>query len=252
MPNFEVLSRASATIFKPPVSSKRWQSPVTRADKRRALIVSSLHVAYPFLFPQYYDQEWLKLVEPKHVKFSLELRNEKAGTPERRITFIPSQTLMHASRDLIAFETELDDSETDDVLMLDLDQICTYREREQILCLGHRVCESELDDDDSSYDTDAVMYPQTVPGETVTRMSVNQRKRDSHESHFESIQQVFAMTEKTLEMGMCGGPVLAKSDKKPLGIIEGIVHSGKGQALENHVAIIEMQQISEWLSREWI
>ena len=59
------------------------------------------------------------------------------------------------------------------------------------------------------------------------------------------MHQLFGFADEVLEMGMCGGPVLTPQEEC-VGIIEGIV-STSGHALENHVAIIEQDQICSWL-----
>ena len=61
----------------------------------------------------------------------------------------------------------------------------------------------------------------------------------------QATKQLFGFANEVLEMGMCGGPVLSEQDGC-IGIVEGIV-STPGHPLENHVAIIEQDQICSWL-----
>lgn len=79
------------------------------------------------------------------------------------------------------------------------------------------------------------------------RAQILQRSRDGEGLTVE-IEQLFGNTEILLEMGMCGGPVLNKHEQC-IGIVEGIV-STPNHPLQNHAAIVESQQIVEWLDQE--
>ena len=83
MNHFEVLSRSSATLI---------------SYQQRSFVLSCLHVVYPFLYPNYYQQDWLQNIERQHVHCTLELRDASNGEVERTILLKPEKVIEHPSR----------------------------------------------------------------------------------------------------------------------------------------------------------
>ena len=93
MQDFEILSRASATLVHLPQNKSK------EAKKANTVcVLSSLHVAYPFLYPQYYDHAWLQYIKPEHVRFSIEIRERKTGESNTVQHLSPLRSVIHGSR----------------------------------------------------------------------------------------------------------------------------------------------------------
>ncbi len=75
MKTWEVLSRGTATLLRPPPAAGAPQPPLL------LLLLASHHVTHPHRFPQYYPRDdfaFMQLLEDKHVRCSVELREVRA------------------------------------------------------------------------------------------------------------------------------------------------------------------------------
>lgn len=81
MKTWEVLSRGTATLLTPPPAAGAPQ------QQQLLLLLASHHVTHPHRFPQYYPRDdfaFMQLLEDKHVRCSVELREVRACGAERR------------------------------------------------------------------------------------------------------------------------------------------------------------------------
>ena len=83
MRNYEVLSRSSATLV---------------SFRSKSYVLSCLHVVFPFLYPHYYQQDWLKQIQRHHIKCSLDIRSSITGEIEQTVMVEPDSVLEHPSR----------------------------------------------------------------------------------------------------------------------------------------------------------
>ena len=206
MKAFDVLARA--TTFPVSVSS------AARAARNDAPVhhwLVSKHVVAPFIYrDSYYREqaEWLKFVEPEHVKVTVELRGDTGelvweGAAE-------SEVIYDKDLDLAAVHLTHDASEAlAQTLAIEAVELVSAEDAlahdDALVCGGH-VLDGVAADDPA-----CAPRPLAVPARFV---GVGSGGSTRH----------FLLTEEALTMGMCGGPVLRKSDARCAGIVEGAVN----------------------------
>ena len=198
MDTFELLSRASGFL-------------VPRAGGEGGVhIVTSAHVVHPFAFPNYYppaEHAWLGFVGERHVMTKFEIRERTEGRVIVSID-LHDKVFRHESRDICVvhpqdqkeFLRALEGLEGGSRLhLLELEEDAAAREKGEVMFVGHQIIQASgaLQD----------QLPTVVPG-AVLGCTPN--------------GQAFASTESTLQMGMCGGPVM-NARGRCIGATEGIV-----------------------------
>ena len=157
----------------------------------------SAHVAAPYQFPHLYPhaQDWLEFVEPKHVKVFVEIWDDD-DVQQFEIESIRK----HASRD-VACGSLCDEFTNYEFNPMTLVPDMKIEPFQDIVAEGHNIIDNE-----------------GIP----ERLDVCGR------SFFRTDHQVFLSTDHALPHGMCGGPVVSKSDENPilLGLMEGSIPIG--------------------------
>jgi hypothetical protein len=108
MKDMEILCRGSAFIV-PSIST---------AFKSKYHIITSSHVASPWLWPNYYTQEWLRELNETHSHYTIELRQDD-GVFMTQIDLKPS-VYHHPTRDLAVLHLEEKSEQKDLELLQDL------------------------------------------------------------------------------------------------------------------------------------
>lgn len=205
MKEFEVLSRASASILEP---SK---------NDGFVNIIASQHVTHPFYWTSYFDEDkhaFLMDLRETDVQWSLEVRNPEDGSILVTIPLKHNAT-RHPTRDvsLISIEQSAYGQMANDLLHSYGVNIIprklsreTAAEGAPLSFAGHFLKPSI--DQSTGADT-SLLIPQMIAGRVVARTPL----------------QVFAKTDTILEMGMCGGAVIHEETGECVGIVEGIVPS---------------------------
>jgi len=188
--------------------------------------VCSSHVLAPFLWKDYYPQDWLSKVKQEHCAYSIEVYdNHSAGEALGKFALNPYPIHHPEGRD-IAFIHLQQEGESLKIMkelgvqihnLRDLDAI--YDKGDEVAFDGYVVAEQNKadyddlshtirDEIDSSTETDdtRVFFPYQEKGELM----------------YHTQDRFFATTDKPLPEGLCGGPVLDE-DCLVCGIIEGIV-----------------------------
>lgn len=186
--------------------------------------VCSSHVLAPFLWKDYYPQEWLSKVNQEHCAYSIEVYDTESPEESLGKFALNPYPIHHPEGRDIAFIHLQQEEENLKIMkqlgvkihnMRDLDSI--YNKGDEVAFDGCVVAEqnkADYDDiahsvggnaDSTSEDT-RVFFPYQVSG------FLNLHARD----------RFFAKTEKPLPEGLCGGPVLDE-DGLVCGVIEGIV-----------------------------
>jgi len=188
--------------------------------------VCSSHVLAPFLWKDYYPQDWLSKVKQEHCAYSLEVYDtESSGEALGKFALNPYPIHHPEGRD-IAFIHLQQEEESLKIMkrlgvkiheMRDLDAI--YNKGDEVAFDGYVVAEQNKADYDDL--TNAVAGELGSSAETEdTRIFFPYQEKGRLAYHTQD--RFFAKTEKPLPEGLCGGPVL---DEEGLvcGIIEGIV-----------------------------
>mmetsp|Transcript_105421 Transcript_105421/g.157820 ORF Transcript_105421/g.157820 Transcript_105421/m.157820 type:complete len:456 (-) Transcript_105421:276-1643(-) len=201
-----------------------WLEFAPREARPTVHCVCSSHVLAPFLWKDYYPQNWLNKVKQEHCVYSLEVIDaENPGVALGKVALNPYPIHHPEGRDVALIHLKQEEENLKilknlgvDVLYLrDLDDI--YEKHDEVTFEGYVVAEpNRADSQDfdrkpgSSEEEDTrIFYPYKETG----RLSFHARDR------------FFAETPEPLPEGLCGGPVLAK-DGSVCGIVEGIVDKG--------------------------
>ncbi|CEG35492.1 Trypsin-like cysteine/serine peptidase domain [Plasmopara halstedii] len=220
-------------------------------------IITSHHVACPWMFPKYFASmwDWLQFVNEDHVRHSLQLLIEdNANSGPKVLLDLPlaHQVQTHGSRDLALLSLK-------DSAAIEIWRQAEQELKLQPLMLQQMPCErgdplifsghKQLFNDQK--DIGGYQIPKTVRGHFVGRSTSRQE---------------FAWSQELLEEGMCGGAVISSVSGQCVGIIEGIVptirkededsllHDEKAlgswkmrQALAGHVAFIPASDVREFI-----
>jgi hypothetical protein len=227
MSRYEVLSRSSACAVRLP-SEKGSRG--ARGERPWAFLTSQ-HVTHPFRYPAYYsapEHAFVHLLCEADVKHTLEIRDVATGRP--LVTGHAASALGSTRRDvaLVTLSQQslfMAQARAAGCLPVEL-ELARFAPGEgaELQFAGHtRVAVSDLggggggeaEDGGGEHapeDEDGFrLVPYSVPGVLLAR----------------SPAQVFAHTGTTLELGMCGGPVM-DGDGACVGVVEGIVPSEEG------------------------
>ena len=231
METFEVLARATAF----PVRFKA--GPAARPSLHWLV---SKHVVAPFEYTHSYyaaEAEWLSFVEPKHIKVTLEFRDDETGAvvwegdcdgavrchEQLDVASVYLNNDAEAALESLANETvsieplELVDK-GDDETALGFDDA---------LVLGGHVLDGIAADDPT-----VSPRPIALPARFVGTGSDGARH--------------FVRTEEPLTMGICGGPVLAKTSALCVGMVEGMIQDETSEL--NVGAFIGRRDLAEFLT----
>ena len=225
MDDYELLSRASCFLVERPGRG-------AGQEPGNIHIVTSAHVVHPFAFPNYYpptQHAWLRFVAEQHVMTKFEIRARSDGAVMFSVA-LHERVFRHDTRDICVlhptdppgFLQALSavvaggDGGARPSLphLLTLEDDAAARENTPVMFVGHQIIE------DSGPLQEQL--PSVVPGRVLGCTPHG---------------QAFAATESTLQMGMCGGPVLNASGKC-VGATEGIVPETGPEPLRNCAAII--------------
>jgi len=175
MREMEILCRSSAFVV-PSLSKKFGKS---------FHILTCSHVTSPWLWPKYYNQDWLKAVDHRHVFYTVEVRHED-GVFATQIDLL-ARSYHHSFKDLSVLHFENEESACSDLQVAGFEALNIQNKKfngEDLLDFqGHDV-----------FGDDLIPIPQTIPG--LFSYSTN--------------RQNFFKTANVLTSGMCGGPVVSK------------------------------------------
>lgn len=192
---------------------------VPREARPNVHIVTSSHVLSPFLWKDYYPQEWLLSVRQEHCSYTLEVYDDVSHEPLIKLP-LDSEPFHHPEgRDiaLIHFRKErdcLDQLENVGVEILNLrSPDSRFQKGEEISFEGFSV------QDDETIDTNLPTPPDDAnfQDSRIFRPYVEYGTLDFH-----SEDRFFATTPRLLPGGMCGAPVL-DANGYCCGTVEGIV-----------------------------
>ena len=198
---------------------------------------ASSHVLSPWLWPKYYNHEWLKEVKQEHCIYSLEVYDDEENSLAK--VALSPYVIHHPNE-------------------LDLGMIHLKNEQETLNLLEKLDVQIfHMRDDEILFQKDEVVHFDgfwiTETDETKTEKENDQDTRIFH--HFEeagnlifaSTERILASTQRPLPEGMCGGPAIDKSGTIA-GIVEGIVpvnHTDKKMA--GAASMIPSPRIKEFI-----
>lgn len=230
-------SRATGGVKQRKMLDMNWLEFVPKEVRPRVHIVCSSHVLAPYLWKDYYPQEWLSVVRPEHCKFALDVFDPAA--PRESLAHFPldSQPYHHPEgRDLalIHFKDELKCLETlrelgvKTLFMRDPDKL--YNKGEAMDFDGYVVEEPDKLET-TNYNPDELdeLLAKDENGED-NRIFLPYQEKGILSFHTED--RFFATTPKPLPQGLCGAPV-TDAEGDLCGTVEGIVpidHKNKSLA----------------------
>lgn len=178
------------------------------AASHELVVLTSQHVACPWLFPKYFYEkwDWLQHVSEEFVQHSLQLLEPTSASQEPRVLVdlpLEPRVWLHEQRDLAMLSLDEIDwqafSKQWDLQTLSLDP-SPASAGDALLFSGHK----QLPEAANSVG----QYPKHVPGHFVGQTAQG---------------QAFAWSEEVLEEGMCGGAVINSQSGDCVGLVEGIV-----------------------------
>jgi hypothetical protein len=198
-----------------------WLEFVPREVRPQVHVVCSSHVLSPFLWKDYYPQEWLSLVRQEHCIYSLEVHDEgSSGRALASLDLTPQPFHHPESRDiaLIHFREEKSALTTLKELGVQIhylrDKDKLFQKGEYMSFDGYVVSERNLAD------------RQTYQREKASSVEEDDRMffpyQDTGTLLFHTEDRFFARTREPLPEGLCGAPVMDEDDEL-CGIVEGIV-----------------------------
>lgn len=200
-----------------------WLEFVPREVRPRVHIVCSSHVLAPYLWKDYYPQDWLSVVRQEHCKFSLGVYDTDLQTEALATIEVNSQPFHHPEGRDIALLHFGDEEKA-------LDTLREFDVQTQFL-RGHdkQYQKGEIVD----FDGFVVGQPDAVDGPDIDykQESSDGANEDSRVFFnyketgilsFYTEDRFFATTAKPLPQGLCGAPVTDK-DGDVCGTVEGVV-----------------------------
>jgi len=216
-------------------------------------VVASSHVLSPFLWKEYYPQDWLSKVRKEHCRYSLEVFDEGNSVAEFALEGEP----MHhpEGRDVALAHFKDEDVILPKLKDLGIDILhlrgakALYEKDENILFDGYAVVGGETDENNNANINNnaeekeeqdgRVFHPLRQPGNLSFRLN----------------DRFFATTDIPLPEGMCGAPAL---DEKGFccGVVEGIVPTDhENKSLAGSAAFMPsyvMQEFVEYAERKML
>jgi hypothetical protein len=231
-------SRASGGVAQRKMLDMSWLEFVPREVRPRVHIVCSSHVLAPYLWNDYYPQDWLQIVRPEHCKFALDVFDP--ADPKKSLAHFPlvSQPYHHPEgRDiaLIHFRDELKCLDTlwelgvQTHFLRDLDKL--YNKGEAMQFDGYVVEEPDKLEN-TNYNPEDEEDPMFSDDEIEEDKRIFLPYRENGVLTFHTEDRFFATTPKPLPQGLCGAPV-TDTDGDLCGTVEGIVpidHKNKNLA----------------------
>ena len=206
-----------------------WLEYVPKEYRPQVHVVCSSHVLAPFLWKDYYPQDWLTRVRPEHCTYSLEVYDsEKGGQEPLAKLALDSQPFHHPQgRDisLIHFREEKSSLKLLKSLGVDVlylrDPEKLFSKGESMAFDGFVVSERNMADSQSySNDTAAAADSTASSTNEDTRIFYPYQETGTLSNHTDD--RFFATTPEPLPEGLCGAPVL-DADGDLCGTVEGIV-----------------------------
>ena len=243
-----------------------WLEYVPKEARPTVHVVASSHVVSPFLWKEYYPQDWLSVVRQEHCTYALEVYDNDSNAaanataaneppkPLVKLALHPTPYHHPEGRDIALIHLKEEESSLKvlqnfgvDILYLrDTEKL--FQKGESMLFEGYSVEElnaepavtpAEADDFDSDSDLS--------DDEENEDLRVFQPYREQGELSFHTDDRFFASTPKPLPEGLCGAPVL-DSDGDLCGVVEGIVpvnHANK--RLAGSAAFIPSFQVASFV-----
>lgn len=216
-----------------------WLEYAPREVRPMVHCVCSSHVLSPYLWKNYYPQDWLNKVRQEHCAYSLEVFDNDPETMKTvslgKFALNPYPihhpegkdiALIHLKQEEAALKIITEDLGVEILTLRDLDEI--YDKGDEVTFDGYVVAEANQADsktfgrgnDDSSQDNAASENISTSSKEDDDRIFYPYN--ESGKLTFHTRDRFFATTPEPLPEGLCGGPVLDSNDMV-CGIVEGIV-----------------------------
>lgn len=188
--------------------------------------VAASHVIAPWMWKNYYAQDWLSQVELKHCSYSLEVFDpQKPAEALAKFALNPypihhpsgmDLAIMHLKQEETALK-HMTDLGVEVLHLRDEDKI--FNKGDNVTFDGFEIAEENVTDkenlallgvegqvEDGTKEDTRVFFPYTEAGALI----------------FSSANRILASTDKPLPEGLCGGPTI-DSDGRVCGIVEGIV-----------------------------
>jgi len=219
-----------------------WLEYAPREVRPTVHCVCSSHVLSPYLWKDYYPQDWLNKVRQEHCAYSLEVFDNDPETMETvslgKFALNPYPihhpegkdiALIHLKQEEQALKILTEDLGVEVLRLRDLDEI--YDKGDEVTFDGYVVAEANQ--------ADSQTFGEGSEGDDASKSSSNEGDEDEDEDEdeddrvffpytesgklsFHTRDRFFATTPEPLPEGLCGGPVLDANDKV-CGIVEGIV-----------------------------
>ena len=194
------------------VSQMGWLEFAPREYRPNVHVVASSHVVSPYLWKEYYPQEWLDLVKNEHCRYALEVFDEP-GKPVAKFA-LEAEPYHHPEGRDVALMHFKDEGGTLPLLTklgVDIMHLrgkdSPYEKGDNLTFDGYAVTEADKDIPPEEIEEDnRVFYPLKQAGSLA----------------FHTNDRFFATTDIPLPEGMCGAPAV-DDDGRCCGVVEGIV-----------------------------
>lgn len=201
------------------------------------LFLTVLHAVRPFMFPQYYPDEWLRYVRPEHVTTQAEYRDPE-GQILATVELGPAVYPHPNGRD-VAIMRLLDPEGARVTLEAAGVEIepATFAPTapangQPFTCVGHVLST------DSADHPDCLSLPMTTMG--AVRVNLNTFYKPAEDGT--PVHLSIGPTQDELHMGMCGGPALTMNGEA-LGMLEGMVaENTESDAADKPTAVDELER----------
>lgn len=210
--------------------------------------VAASHVLAPWMWKDYYPQDWLDSVKQEHCSYSLEVFDPEKPDAEALAKFALSPYAIHHpdELDLAIIHLQQEASTLNTLKNLGVEVMHlrhddkSFEEGEEVSFEGFQIIDDSraadlesLDNLENGADDNRVFVPYTETGTLIAATT----------------ERLLAKTEVPLPEGLCGGPTL-DSDGRVCGIIEGIVpKTHEDKRVAGAASFIPSFRIQEFLNR---
>lgn len=209
-----------------------WMEFVPREYRPNVHVVCSSHVVAPYLWKDYYPQDWLSRVGPEHCTFSLEVYDPARPEEPKAKLALGSQPFHHPEgRDLALLHFREEEESLKilkglgvDVLYL-RDNEKRFEKDEEVVFDGFMVTERNPADSESLDEKQQQKQQQSSSGHDSSNDEDTRiffPHRETGKLAFHADDRFLAKTAVPLSEGMCGCPAIDK-DGECCGTVEGIV-----------------------------
>jgi hypothetical protein len=203
-----------------------WLEFVPREVRPRVHIVCSSHVLAPYLWKDYYPQDWLSVVRQEHCKYSLGVYDTDQQTEALVTIDVNSQPFHHPEgRDIALLHFRDEEQALDTLREFGVETLFLrghdkqYQKGEVVDFDGFVVGQPDaVDGTDSDYKKES-------SDDTNEDSRVFFNYKETGILSFYTEDRFFATTAKPLPQGLCGAPVTDK-DGDVCGTVEGVVPMG--------------------------